>query len=714
MLKRNREFNTALRSKIGIEMFTSVPHLVLLLSVILLIQAVLISGYSSLNSAVLPFSLSVVFSLIYFVTYLSIRRVHKAKHFAFLTFILLLFFYLTELSLFLFLEIRSLWAVLLITQILCGYYLLNKSYFYSMLLVHISIYILYVLVHFSNNFEFQSVLAFVFSSLITFLIHGDRRKSLLNLDKIYRSQIEINSRFIQLEENIDQVFILSSSDFQEFYYISSAFERTVTISREQMLKDPDLWMKSIHPGDADRIFLEMEGAQRDKKYREFDFRFIRDDSSIWLNFQLFPIDTAKDNIVDRFVIIVDNITDQKNAELKLAEAKSLDAEFAARIQRNLLFSDPDLKIKEIDIAAESIPSLDVGGDFFDFYRFSDSIVDIIIADVMGKGMIASMLGAASKSAFLKSRLDLTVQENNIPSIEKIMTLTNSTLSPELIVLGKFITMQYGRLNLKSRFFSFIDSGHTSLLYYSTRHKSCWSLKGWNMPIGFIPDEKMIVNLIPFASEDLFFFYSDGVTETENEEGEQFGERRLNYIINNSVHLTSSQIMNKIRNLVFHYSGPEGFADDVTCIAMKIGELANDCSIVDGIFPGRRESLQIVRAFIMSFLTNGFTDLKDEDQNLIILAINEAVANVIEHNYEKHPLLEGREILIEAGFRERICFFRIYYDGDDFDWTTVKAPDLSEMKSGGYGLHLMREIMDSLCYSTNIDGVQCLTLVKAFD
>lgn len=711
MFKRNKHFNRALRSEIGKEMFRSVPNLVLLLSLILLIQAVFIYIFRSLSKGVVPFSISVIISLVYFVTYLFIRKSHKIKYFSFLTFIFLLNFYLTELLFFIHFEMRSLWILLLITQILCGYYLLINLFFYSMQLLLSSVYILYVIVHLSHNFELQSILAIIFAYFFTYLIHGDRRKSLLNLEKMYSSQIEINSRFIQLEENIDQVFILSSSDLKKFFYLSSAFERMVTIPREELLKDPDLWMKSIHPGDLERITLEMEGARRDKNYREFDFRFIQDDNTIWLKFDLFPIDTEKDNIIDRFVIIVDNITEQKNAEFKLAEAKSLDAEFAARIQRNLLFSDPDLKIDEIDIAAESIPSLDVGGDFFDFYRFSDSIVDIIIADVMGKGMIASMLGAASKSAFLKSRLDLTVQENTIPSIEKIMTLTNSTLSPELIGLGKFITMQYGRINLDSRFFSFIDSGHTSLLYYSTRHKSCWSLKGWNMPIGFIPDEKMIVNTIPFASEDLFFFYSDGVTETENDEGEQFGERRLIYVISNSFHLTSSQIMNKIRNLVFHYSGSEGFVDDVTCIAMKIGHLKEEDTIMDAIFPGKRESLQVIRLFIQTFISSNFPHIDHDDKNQIIIAINEAVANVIEHNYEKDSLLEGREIFIEAGFRDRTCFFRIYYDGDDFDWTRVRVPDLSEMKSGGYGLLLMREIMDSLCYSTNIDGVQCLTMVR---
>ncbi|MDA3811303.1 MAG: SpoIIE family protein phosphatase, partial [Spirochaetaceae bacterium] len=359
----------------------------------------------------------------------------------------------------------------------------------------------------------------------------------------------------------------------------------------------------------------------------------------------------------------------------------------------------------------SIPSLSVGGDFIDFYRYSDFIVDVIIADVMGKGMIASMLGAASKSAFMKSRLDLSVLENDIPSINKIMTLTNQTLSPELIKMGKFITMQDGRLNMKTSLFSFIDSGHTSLLYYSARQKCCWSLKGWNMPLGFNPREDLISSIIPFERNDLFFFYSDGVTETANDEGELFGEKRLNYVINSSAHLTSSQIMNKVRNLVFHYSSAEGFADDVTCIAMKIGGIEQNFSRTETIFPGIRESLSDIRKYVTDFFHKNFKNLDDDLIHSIVLAVNEGAANIIEHNYEKHPERNGREILIETGYNSSVCFFKLFYDGEDFEWTIFEAPELNELKSGGYGLFLMKEIMDSISYSTNIYGVQCLSLLK---
>ena len=705
------EFNKALKSNIGKQMFTSIPFLIIQLSFVSFLQTIVFYIYEYADKGFVPLIVSISTALLYLLLYFILRTKKDDNYHSFFIFIILLSFYIIELCLFIIFTLPYLWVFLVITQILSGYFLLNNKYFYSMLSFLFLVYLFYIGQHLIHNFRIESLLVIIFAYMITFLIHKDRRNALLNLGRIYNSQKEINNRFEQLEENISQIFILCSYDFKEFYYISSAFERMFSIPRSKLIKNPELWIDFIHPGDKERIILEMEMAGKERNYRDFDLRTLYNNQSKWLNFQIFPIEAKSNGKSDRFAIIIDNISDNKLAELKLAEAKSMDAEFAARIQKNLLFSNPILNIQDLDVAAESIPSLSVGGDFFDFYRFSDEIVDVIIADVMGKGMVASLLGAASKSAFLKTRLDLTVLENEIPAIKKIMTLTNQNLSPELIQLGKFVTMQYGRLNMRQSIFTFIDSGHTSLLYYSSRFKCCWAIKGWNMPIGFNPDEEMVANIIPFDRNDLFFFYSDGVTETENEEGEQFGERRLNYILNNSAHLSSNQIMNKVRNLVFHYSSSEGFADDVTCIAMKIGDVLEKNHRVERIFRGTRESLKEVRTFIGSFLNEHCQNLIDEQKQALVLAVNEAAANIIEHNYEKKPELLGREILIEAGVSDSICFFQLYYDGEDFECTTFEAPQLNEFKSGGYGLFLMKEIMDSICYSTNIDGVQCLTLVK---
>lgn len=711
MIKRDNVYSRALKSDVGKSMFTSVPTLVLFIIVILLIQGTLFFLFESQEKGYIPLILSFSYALVCLPLFFYIRKNQEFYHFSLLNFLILIIFYLFELQFIVFWNIFYVWILLLLIQILSGYFLLSNRFFYVLTGINLLFYGSYFFIYVKNNFQLDTVLAITATFLLSLLFQKDRRKTLITLSEMYNSQKEINHRFKQLEDNISHIFILASVDFKRFYHISSTFDRLVRFSRNDLIRDPDIWLNDVYSGDRLRVEMEMDAAARNPVHKEFEFRFEGRDKQHWLRYQIFPIKDDRTEKITRQAIIVEDITDTKDAELKLAEARSLDGELAARIQRNLLFSSSDLTISDLDLSAESIPSLDVGGDYFDLYRYSDKVLDLIIADVMGKGMIASLLGAASKSAFMKSRLDLTVKNKVIPEIDQIVSMTNKSISGELIQMGKFITLQYGRLDMDKQLFSFIDNGHTSILYYSERTQCCWSLKGWNMPLGFNPEEEEVTSIIPFNEGDLFFLYSDGIIEAENEEGEQFGEKRLTYVITNSRDLTSSQIINKIRNLIFHYSSSESFADDVTSIALKIGSLQSDIKPVDAVFEGKRESLQVLRTFVTAFLMDHCKNISSDLSDLIILAINEAFANVVEHNYEKFQDRKGREIYVEAESRGDYICFRLFWDGEDFEWSEVRAPDLSEMKGGGYGVSLMRSIMDSISYSSNINGVQQLCLVK---
>ncbi|MBB6481465.1 ATP-binding SpoIIE family protein phosphatase [Spirochaeta isovalerica] len=692
-------------------MFTSVPLFIIFLCFIFLLQTVFFYFYELNEKGFYPLLVSLAGLIGFFPVSFFLKRKSHFNHYALVSFLLLFFFYFIQLFLMVFFQIRYLWSLLLLVQILSSYYMLSNRYFYFFTFFNGFVYSWYFLIYFTKGSSLDSLLAMVFALFLSLLIHCDRRNALTTLADSYEKQKEINNRFRQLEENISQVFLLTSTDMQQIFYVSSAFEDLVKISREEFIKNPSIWREFIFQGDKLRVDLEIETVIQERNAREFDCRIDSHEGLIWLRFQIYPVKSELSVGIDRFAIIVDDITESKMAELKLAEARSLDGEMAARIQRNLLFSDFDIPIEGVDGAAESIPSLDVGGDFYDIYNFSPHMVDLIIADVMGKGRIAAMLGAASKSAFMKARLDLSVKYQEVPPIDRIVSETSRSISGELMQMGKFITLQYARLDMEKEIFEFVDKGHTSILHYSARLKCFWSLKGWNMPIGFNPEEKEILSVVPVEQGDLFFLYSDGIIEAENAEGEQFGERRLIYLLKNSIHLTSSQIINKIKNIIFHYSCADSYSDDITCIALKTVQVKQHVSLKNIILEGRRESLKTLRSFTADFLRSEFPGIEKDTHDAVIIALNEAVANVIEHNYEKDPELEGREIYLTAERKGNSSFFRLFWDGREFDWSVLKAPDLSELKSGGYGVSLMKEIMDSISYSANIDGVQQLIMVK---
>ena len=74
---------------------------------------------------------------------------------------------------------------------------------------------------------------------------------------------------------------------------------------------------------------------------------------------------------------------------------------------------------------------------------------------------------------------------------------------------------------------------------------------------------------PFEVGDIFFFYSDGVTEAQNEAGEFFGVDCLIELIQTHNGLTPGELIDKVRAAVVAFSHTEAFADDITCVAVKI-------------------------------------------------------------------------------------------------------------------------------------------------
>ena len=86
----------------------------------------------------------------------------------------------------------------------------------------------------------------------------------------------------------------------------------------------------------------------------------------------------------------------------LAEARRREVEIGARIQQTLLFGQLPTDLNGVEVAALTIPSQQIDGDFYDFFQHTRQCLDVIVGDVMGKGVPAALFGAAIKSHFLRA------------------------------------------------------------------------------------------------------------------------------------------------------------------------------------------------------------------------------------------------------------------------------------------------------------------------
>ncbi len=119
----------------------------------------------------------------------------------------------------------------------------------------------------------------------------------------------------------------------------------------------------------------------------------------------------------------------------------------------LLLTQPPTDVAGLQVAALTIPSQRIDGDFYDFFKHENQCLDVIVADVMGKGIPAALLAAATKSNFLEALCHLMAmsqERRSLPEPKEIVTLAHADMVRQLIDLESFVTVSYARFDLARR------------------------------------------------------------------------------------------------------------------------------------------------------------------------------------------------------------------------------------------------------------------------
>jgi PAS domain S-box-containing protein len=177
-----------------------------------------------------------------------------------------------------------------------------------------------------------------------------------------------------------------------------------------------------------------------------------------------------------------------NAELEArVRARTADLEAARdrettlgfKIQQMLLLTQPPADVPGVQVAALTMPSQRIDGDFYDFFRHENECLDVIVADVMGKGIPAALLAGATKSNVLEALCHLLAMSRDgaLPEPKEIVTLAHADMVRQLIDLESFVTLSYARLDLKRRLVDLVDCGHTGMLVVRAGSGECEILHG---------------------------------------------------------------------------------------------------------------------------------------------------------------------------------------------------------------------------------------------
>lgn len=255
----------------------------------------------------------------------------------------------------------------------------------------------------------------------------------------------------------------------------------------------------------------------------------------------------------------------ENSRLQQEELSKEKIEEELKVARQIQEDSKPLELNNIpglDIFSFSQPARMIGGDFYDVIKISEDKVLLVVADVSGKG-----IPAALNMSKIQTMLQFASGVFHTP---KILLTELNKLIHEKIDRKSFVTMVVALFDLKERKVRIARAGHNPALVSNKNDVSILLTKG--MGLG-LESESLFENtleetVLDMNDDNLFIFYSDGLTEARNEKKQEFTTNNVIEIIKNFRNFDSKTIVKELVNSVKKFTGFAEQHDDITLVVVK--------------------------------------------------------------------------------------------------------------------------------------------------
>jgi phosphoserine phosphatase RsbU/P len=250
--------------------------------------------------------------------------------------------------------------------------------------------------------------------------------------------------------------------------------------------------------------------------------------------------------------------------------KSLEREItlAKNIQTTLLNGKVPV-IKGGEVSGKSIPARLIGGDYFDFYPLVNGKIRIVIGDVMGKGIPAAMLMILTRGAFRNA-----AESTKGPG--ETLAAMNQALYTDLRALGSFVTLFCADWDPNTKIMSYANAGHNLPLYINSKQGEISTLpKVTGIMIGGLPNQTYLENELTLNENDTVFFYTDGIVEAQNHNGEQFQLTRLIETLDQNKDESAVDTETNVMEAIKEFTKGLPQKDDITMVLLKVEKEKSD-------------------------------------------------------------------------------------------------------------------------------------------
>jgi sigma-B regulation protein RsbU (phosphoserine phosphatase) len=234
---------------------------------------------------------------------------------------------------------------------------------------------------------------------------------------------------------------------------------------------------------------------------------------------------------------------------------------AREIQKGLL---PGVfpAIRGITIGATNISSKQVGGDYYDVLALPDERYVIAIGDVSGKGPPASLL-MANLQATIRALVPLNLSLSELTARVNDLMCQNTGGN-------KFVTFFWGIIDAVTRSLTYVNAGHNYPMLFR-RDGTVERLERGGMILGVLktvlPYEEGAVEL---RDGDVLLLFTDGVSEAMSKQSVEYGEDRLQAVLEGCRECTPDEIIGRIHEDILRHAAGASQSDDITMMVLKVG------------------------------------------------------------------------------------------------------------------------------------------------
>ena len=396
------------------------------------------------------------------------------------------------------------------------------------------------------------------------------------------------------------------------------------------------------------------------------------------------------------------ILNARQAEALLEQERiKRELELAREIQSSLLPAAADGSA----IFGINQPAREVSGDFYDFFDLPDGRICFNLGDVSGKGMNAALLMAKTASLY-------RCLGKAILSPGRLLGLINREIC-ETAARGMFVTMVGGVFDPRSGVVRLANAGHEPPLLLR-RDGTFQAFEAEGPPLGILPDpptkDGYPETEIALDGGSLWVF-TDGVTEGYVEGGGELGADGVKRIL---LEMRDRPLKERLEAVAGRIrAGEAGLRDDLTLLGIQddgavhsvaaapgLAGGATDEEVILGIrVPARADRLKMIRQAVRTAAAHMEADHETTEQ--VILAVDEACQNVIRYAYGGR---DDGDISIELLRHGRDLVVQVVDYACPVDQEAIKPRDLDDIRPGGLGIHLIREIMDDVRFLAPPAGV----------